>query len=115
MIIARAAQSRKFLAREPQVVRPLTVERRTRFEVTTVIPANLPCSQPRFGEVLSLKVRLAQNGEIWYYRLSLKQGGAVRTKTLWIKAEYLQHILTGRKTVEVRVGYRNITCLQVGD
>ena len=26
-----------------------------------------------------------------------------RIKTLWIKDEYLQHILSGRKTVEVRV------------
>ena len=38
-----------------------------------------------------------------------------RTKTLWIKDEYLQHILSGRKTVEVRVGYTNITRLQPGD
>jgi ASC-1-like (ASCH) protein len=39
----------------------------------------------------------------------------MRTKTLWIKDEYLRLILAGRKTVEVRVGYRNITRLQVGD
>ena len=39
----------------------------------------------------------------------------MRTKTLWIKDEYLALILSGRKTVEVRVGYRNITRLQVGD
>ena len=39
----------------------------------------------------------------------------MHTKTLWIKDEYLQMILTGRKTIEVRVGYSNITCLQVGD
>ena len=38
-----------------------------------------------------------------------------RTKTLWIKDEYLRHILSGRKTVEVRVGYANITRLQPGD
>jgi ASC-1-like (ASCH) protein len=37
------------------------------------------------------------------------------TKTLWIKDESLQQILTGRKTVEVRVGYNNITRLQPGD
>ncbi len=39
----------------------------------------------------------------------------MRTKTLWIKDEYLRLILTGLKTVEVRVGYSNITRLQVGD
>lgn len=39
----------------------------------------------------------------------------MRTKTLWVKDEYLQLILAGRKTVEVRVGYNNITRLQVGD
>ena len=32
----------------------------------------------------------------------------MRTKTLWIKDEYLQLILAGRKTIEVRVGYSNI-------
>lgn len=36
-------------------------------------------------------------------------------KTLWIRDEYLQEILAGRKTVEVRVGYSNITRLKVGD
>jgi len=39
----------------------------------------------------------------------------MHTKTLWIKDEYLQLILAGQKTVEVRVGYDNITRLQVGD
>ena len=39
----------------------------------------------------------------------------MRTKTLWIKDEYLQLILAGLKTVEVRVGYDNITRLRVGD
>jgi ASC-1-like (ASCH) protein len=39
----------------------------------------------------------------------------MRTKTLWIKDDYLQQILTGRKTVEVRVGYSNIDRLEVGD
>ena len=39
----------------------------------------------------------------------------MRTKTLWIKDEYLQLILAGRKTVEVRVGYSNITRSQGGD
>jgi len=38
-----------------------------------------------------------------------------RTKTLWLKDEYLRQILAGRKTVEVRVGYTNITRLQAGD
>ena len=37
------------------------------------------------------------------------------TKTLWIKDEYLDWILAGRKTVEVRVAYSNITRLQPGD
>jgi ASC-1-like (ASCH) protein len=39
----------------------------------------------------------------------------MRTKTLWIKDEYLRLILAGHKTIEVRVGYSNITRLQVGD
>lgn len=38
-----------------------------------------------------------------------------RVKTLWIKDVYLRQVLTGRKTVEVRVAYRNITRLQPGD
>lgn len=38
-----------------------------------------------------------------------------RTKTLWIKEEYLQQILDGRKTVEVRVAYANIARLEPGD
>ncbi|MBN1361487.1 MAG: ASCH domain-containing protein [Sedimentisphaerales bacterium] len=39
----------------------------------------------------------------------------MRIKTLWIKDDYLQQILSGRKTVEIRVGYSNITRLEVGD
>ena len=39
----------------------------------------------------------------------------MQTKTLWIKEEYLQHILTGRKTIEIRVGYSNINKLKAGD
>ena len=39
----------------------------------------------------------------------------MRTKELWIRDEYLRMILAGRKTIEVRVGYSNITRLQVGD
>ena len=39
----------------------------------------------------------------------------MRTKTLWIRSEYLEPILSGRKTIEVRVGYSNIRRLQVGD
>lgn len=38
-----------------------------------------------------------------------------RVKTLWIKEEYLAWILTGRKTIEVRVAYPNITRLREGD
>ena len=38
-----------------------------------------------------------------------------KTKTLWIKEEFLQLILAGQKTVEVRVGYDNIRQLQPGD
>lgn len=38
-----------------------------------------------------------------------------RTKTLWIKEEYLQQILDGRKTVEVRAAYTNIARLEPGD
>jgi ASC-1-like (ASCH) protein len=36
-------------------------------------------------------------------------------RTLWIKEEYLQQILRGDKTVEVRVGYPNILRLSAGD
>jgi ASC-1-like (ASCH) protein len=39
----------------------------------------------------------------------------MRTKTLWIQNEFLAQILEGRKTVEVRVGYSNITRLKIGD
>ena len=39
----------------------------------------------------------------------------MRTKTLWIRDEYLALILEGRKTVEVRVAYANVTRLQPGD
>ena len=46
-------------------------------------------------------------------------GGSIslmsRLKTLWVKDEYLQQILAGRKTVEVRVAYSNITRLEPGD
>jgi ASC-1-like (ASCH) protein len=38
-----------------------------------------------------------------------------RIKTLWIKDEYLRQILSGRKTVEVRVAYNNIARLESGD
>jgi ASC-1-like (ASCH) protein len=38
-----------------------------------------------------------------------------RTKTLWIRDEYLQEILSGRKTIEVRVAYSNIARLEPGD
>ena len=39
----------------------------------------------------------------------------MRSKTLWIKDEYLEQIRDGRKTIEVRVAYSNIDSLQVGD
>jgi len=39
----------------------------------------------------------------------------MRSKILWIQEEYLQQILDGRKTIEVRVAYSNITRLQPGD
>ncbi len=39
----------------------------------------------------------------------------MKIKTLWIKDEYLQQILQGDKTIEVRVAYSNIARLQVGD
>ena len=40
---------------------------------------------------------------------------AGRPKVLWIREPYLSQILAGRKTVEVRVGYKNILRLQPGD
>ncbi len=39
----------------------------------------------------------------------------MRTKTLWVRDEYLRKILEGRKTVEIRVAYDNISRLTVGD
>jgi len=38
-----------------------------------------------------------------------------RTKTLWIKDEYLRDILSGRKRVEIRVAYSNVARLEPGD
>ncbi|GAP63554.1 MAG: ASCH domain-containing protein [Ardenticatenia bacterium] len=38
-----------------------------------------------------------------------------RTKVLWVREPALQAILSGRKRVEVRVGYPNIRRLQRGD
>lgn len=38
-----------------------------------------------------------------------------REKVLWIREPYLEQILSGRKTVEVRVAYSNIARLEVGD
>ncbi len=38
-----------------------------------------------------------------------------RTKVLWVRDEYLDQILSGRKTVEVRVAYPNIARLEAGD
>lgn len=39
---------------------------------------------------------------------------AAPAKVLWIKDEYLQQILAGNKTIEVRVGYGNIVKLRAG-
>lgn len=39
----------------------------------------------------------------------------MRTKSLWIKEEYLEAILQRRKTVEVRIAYANIARLEVGN
>lgn len=39
----------------------------------------------------------------------------MQRKTLWIKDQYLELILSGRKTVEVRVAYSNLTRLAPGD
>jgi len=36
------------------------------------------------------------------------------TKTLWIKNKFLNEILRGKKTIEVRVGYKNILELTSG-
>ncbi len=38
-----------------------------------------------------------------------------REKVLWIREPYLQQILAGTKTVEVRVAYSNLVNLQPGD
>lgn len=39
----------------------------------------------------------------------------MRVKTLWIREEPLRWILEGRKTIEVRVAYPNLTRLNPGD
>lgn len=39
----------------------------------------------------------------------------MRTKTLWLRDEYMAQILNGSKTVEVRAAYSNIVRLQTGD
>lgn len=39
----------------------------------------------------------------------------MREKLLWVRPKYLEWVLSGRKTVEVRVGYPNILRLEVGD
>ena len=36
-------------------------------------------------------------------------------KVLWVREPYLTEIVSGRKTIEVRVGYSNITRLRPGD
>jgi ASC-1-like (ASCH) protein len=36
-------------------------------------------------------------------------------RRLWVKEEYLQQIVRGEKTIEVRVGYPNILRLKAGD
>ncbi|MGC8873149.1 MAG: ASCH domain-containing protein [Chloroflexia bacterium] len=38
-----------------------------------------------------------------------------REKVLWIREPYLEQILSGRKTVEVRVAYANLVRLESGD
>jgi len=40
--------------------------------------------------------------------------GEKNPKTLWIKRQFLEEILAGRKTLEVRVGYSNIRQLTPG-
>jgi ASC-1-like (ASCH) protein len=39
----------------------------------------------------------------------------MREKLLWIRPKYLEWVLSGRKTIEVRVAYPNIVRLEVGD
>ncbi len=38
-----------------------------------------------------------------------------REKVLWVREPYLQQLLSGRKKIEVRVAYSNLTNLQPGD
>jgi ASC-1-like (ASCH) protein len=45
----------------------------------------------------------------------MSQTEGVRTKTLWVRPEYVGMILAGRKTIEVRVAYPNIVRLRPGD
>jgi ASC-1-like (ASCH) protein len=46
---------------------------------------------------------------------SRQEAALPREKVLWIREPYLQQILAGRKTVEVRVGYANLLRLEPGD
>jgi ASC-1-like (ASCH) protein len=39
----------------------------------------------------------------------------MRSKTLWVKEQYLKQIVSGKKTVEVRVAYTNLSGLVPGD
>jgi putative hydrolase of the HAD superfamily len=48
-------------------------------------------------------------------RMSQEPPPPGRTKTLWVREPYLAQILSGRKKVEVRVGYDNIQRLRPGD
>ena len=47
-------------------------------------------------------------------RIKNHMGGEGNPKTLWIKRQFLEEILAGRKTLEVRVGYSNIRRLRPG-
>lgn len=64
-------------------------------------------------EAAGLIVRRGTSAQ--FTQLQDTRAGLVRTKTLWIRSECLAQILDGRKTIEVRIGYTNVSRLEPGD
>ena len=48
------------------------------------------------------------------FGITKKRKVNIKIKTLWVKRQFLRQILDGKKTIEVRVGYRNIQELKPG-
>jgi ASC-1-like (ASCH) protein len=81
------------------------------------LPSTAPCPLTAHTERATL---LETRDQVRPCTSFLPQQGKVlvwdmRTKTLWIRAEYLDQVLSGHKTIEVRVAYSNIARLEPGD